>query len=53
MFDHDYTEIDPSPMATQQQRFIADLEAVQAKANYWDIYCGTNPSAPECKIYED
>ena len=53
IYDNDYTEIDPSPMATQQQRFVADLVAVQAKATYWDVFCGVNPSAPECKLYED
>ena len=49
----EYQEIDASPMATLQQRYIADLVAVQAKATYWDVYCGVNPSAPECKLYED
>ena len=53
MIDNDYIEIDPSPMATLQQRFIADLEAIQAKATYWDVHCTIDPSAPECKIYED
>ena len=49
----EYQELDASPMATLQSRYIADLEAVQAKATYWDVFCGVNPSAPECKLYED
>ena len=46
MIDNDYIEIDPSPMATLQKRFIADLEAIQAKATYWEVYC-TIPLAPD------
>ena len=53
VYDNDYTEIDPSPMATLQRRYVADLVAIQAKATYWDVYCSTDPSAPECKVYED
>ena len=49
----EYQEIDASPMATLQQRYVADLESVQAKASYWDVYCGVNPSAPECKIHDN
>ena len=49
----EYQEIDASPMATLQQRYIADLQAVQAKASYWDVYCATDPSAPECKIHDN
>ena len=49
----EYQELDASPMATLQSRYIADLEAIQAKASYWDVYCTTDPSAPECKLYED
>lgn len=46
-------EIDASPLATLQKRYVDDLEAIQAKADYWDVYCTTDPSAPECKLYED
>ena len=49
----EYQEIDASPMATLQQRYIADLVAVQAKASYWDVYCTTDPSAPECRVYDN
>ena len=48
----EYQELDASPMATLQSRYIADLEAIQAKASYWDVYCVVDPSAPECKVYD-
>lgn len=48
----EYQELDASPMATLQSRYIADLEAIQAKATYWDVYCTVDPSAPECKVYD-
>ena len=53
VYNHDYVELDASPLATQQSRYIADLEAVQAKANYWDVFCVLEPSAPECKIHDN
>lgn len=55
VYDNDYTEIDPSPMATQQQRYVADLVAIQKKVTYWDVFCTTpeNYGAPECKVYEE
>ena len=40
----EYQEIDASPMATLQSRYIADLEAIQAKASYWDVFCSVDPS---------
>ena len=49
----EYQEIDASPMATLQQRYVADLQAIQAKASYWDVFCATDPSAPECKIHDN
>lgn len=49
----EYQELDASPDATIQSRFIMDLEALQAKATYWDLYCIQEVSAPECKVYED
>ena len=52
-YDSDYTEIDASPMATLQQRYIADLVNVQEKASYWDVFCTTDPSAPECKVHDN
>ena len=48
----EYQEIDASPMATLQQRYIADLEAIQAKAGFWDVFCTTDPSSPECREYD-
>ena len=53
VYSSDYVEIDPSPMATQQSRYLADLKAVQAKASYWDVFCTTDPSAPECKVHDN
>lgn len=49
----EYQELDASPMATLQSRYIADLEAIQAKATYWDVYCTVNPSEPECLVYDN
>lgn len=51
----DYVEIDPSPLATQAKKFLAEEEARRAAspAGFFDRHCGENPSAPECKIYED
>lgn len=49
----EYFETDSSPLATQQRRYLEDLERLQAKATYWDVFCTGNPDAPECKLYED
>lgn len=49
----EYQELDSSPMATLQHRYVADLESVQAKATYWDVFCTIEPSAPECKIHDN
>ena len=49
----EYFETDSSPLATQQERYLRDLKTLQAKANYWDVFCTTNADAPECKVYED
>jgi hypothetical protein len=55
IYDSDYVEIDPSPLATQSKKFVAEEEARRAAspAGFYDRFCGENPSAPECKIYED
>ena len=37
-------------MATLQQRKF--LEAIQAKATYWERICTLDPSAPECREYD-
>ena len=49
----DYQELDAGPDATLQALFIKDLESIQAKATYWDVYCAVEPSAPECKVYDN
>ena len=49
----EYQELDAGPDATIQSRYIKDLENLQAKATYWDVYCSTDPSAPECKVYDN
>ena len=49
----EYQELDASPMATLQSRYIADLEAIQATAPSWDVYCTVNPSEPECLVYDN
>lgn len=49
----EYQEFDAGPDATIQSRFIMDLTAIKAKASYWDVYCTTDPSAPECKIHDN
>ena len=55
VYESDYVEIDPSPLATQAKKFVAEEEARRAAspAGFYDRFCGENPSAPECKIYED
>ena len=42
----DYQELDAGPDATLQALFIKDLQSIQAKATYWDVYCAVEPSAP-------
>ena len=49
----EYQELDAGPDATIQSRYIKDLVNIQAKATYWDVYCTTDPSAPECKVYDN
>ena len=55
VYCNDYIEADASPLATQAKKFLAEEEARRAAspAGFYDRYCGENPSAPECKIYED
>ena len=49
----EYQELDAGPDATIQSRYIKDLKNIQAKATYWDVFCVTDPSAPECKVYDN
>ena len=55
VYCNDYVEIDPSPLATQAKKFLVEEEAKRAAspAGFFERYCSENPSAPECKIYED
>lgn len=55
VYCNDYIEADASPLTTQHRKFFAEEEARRAAspAGFFDRFCGENPSAPECKIYED
>lgn len=55
VYSSDYVEADASPLATQTKKFFAEQEAARAAspAGFYDRHCSANPSAPECKIYED
>jgi len=47
-YDDDiYIEADASPMATQQRKWL------DSASSYFDRACSLNPSAPECRVYED
>ena len=54
MFDLEYYEADPSPLATQTVKFFNQLEAEKAATgqNFWESFCELNSSAPECKTYD-
>ena len=49
----DYQELDASPDATIQSRYLKDVAEAKAKTSYWDVFCALDPSAPECKIYDN
>ena len=55
IYETEYFEIDPSPMATQAIKFLKEEEErfAASPANFFERFCGENPSAPECRIYED
>ena len=42
----DYVEIDPSPMASQAQKWL------NSPSTFLDRLCSLEPSAPECKTYD-
>ena len=44
IYDADYTEIDPSPLATQQSKWLA------SPASFYFRDCAANPSAAHCRI---
>ena len=43
-YDSDYAEIDPSPLATQQRKWLA------SPASFYFRDCAANPSAAHCRI---
>jgi hypothetical protein len=55
MFEHDYQEVDSSPMATMTLRFFEELQAQKAASgvNFWEEECRTRPHLTKCKIYCD
>ena len=50
LYDNEYFEADASPMTTLQRKW---LDEYFSPANFFERFCSTNPSAPECRIYED
>ena len=54
MLDHNYQEIDSSPLASMTLKFFEELQAqkVRTGANFWEPHCELNASAPECLIYD-
>ena len=47
----DYQEIDPSPMASQTQKFFEEQEQSSWRAQY-ERFCEENPWDLECKIFD-
>ena len=43
-YDSDYTEIDASPLATQQRKWL------ESPASFYFRDCAANPSASHCRI---
>ena len=46
-YNSDYSEIDPSPMATQQAQWF------DSPSTYFERTCALNPGATECRTFED
>ena len=46
-YDSDYVEIDASPMATQQRKWL------ESPATYLDRLCALEPGAVECRVYDN
>ena len=57
MIDLDYIESDPSPMATQQAKFLEEFELTKIKesspSTFYQRDCELHPDAPHCKEYDD
>ena len=51
IMNSDYHEIDSSPMATQQQKFLEEQEQSSWRARY-ERFCEENPWDLECKIFD-
>jgi hypothetical protein len=53
-YTSDYTEIDPSPLATQSRKFLAEQEAAEAAkpSNFFARECLENPSSPHCRVFD-
>ena len=43
-YDSDYTEVDASPLATQQRKWL------ESPASFYFRDCTTNPAAAHCRI---
>lgn len=50
--DHNYIEGDPSPMATLMGLYEAE-QAQDISERYWGQFCSLDPSALECRVYDD
>lgn len=44
VYNSDYTEIDPSPLATQSQKWLA------SPVSFYFRDCAANPSSAHCRI---
>lgn len=55
VYNSDYIEIDPSPLATQGLKLLAEEEAKRkaSPAGFFDRFCDENPWAGECKIHDN
>ena len=45
IYNHDYIEVDASPMATQQRKWL------ESPSTFLDRLCALEPGAVECKTY--
>lgn len=55
MLNHDYQELDASPLASQTLRFFDELQAQKelTRRNFWEEECRTHSHLTKCKIYCD
>lgn len=54
ILDIEYFEIDPSPLATQAIKFLAEQEAIEAAkpSNFFERECIENPGSAHCRMYD-